>query len=215
MPCIPPRARFVPFKTSYFPQLLLCAGLALALAGAAYAEKGDRQQPMNIEADALRYDDLKQVSIFTGNVVLTRGTIVIKGARIEVRQDPQGYQQGVVTAAEGQRASFRQKRDGEDEFVEGESETIEYDGRADVFKLIKNAQLRRLRGTQVSDVVTGNVIQYNSLTDVFTVDGGSQKGSAPGGGRVRATLTPRSAAPAQANPGVPLRSDDGVGGGRK
>lgn len=215
MPCILPRARFVPFKTSYFPRLLLCAGLALAYAGAAHAEKGDRQQPMNIEADALRYDDLKQVSIFTGNVVLTRGTIVIKGARIEVRQDPQGYQQGVVTAAEGQRASFRQKRDGEDEFVEGESETIEYDGRADVFKLIKNAQLRRLRGTQVSDVVTGNVIQYNSLTDVFTVDGGAQKGSPQGGGRVRATLTPRSAAPTQANPGVPLRSDDGVSGGRK
>lgn len=203
----------MPSKTSYFPRLLLCAGLALA--GAAHAEKGDRQQPMNVEADALRYDDLKQVSIFTGNVVLTRGTIVIKGARIEVRQDPQGYQFGVVTAAEGKRATFRQKRDGDDEFVEGESETIEYDGRADVFKLIKNAQLRRLRGTQVSDVVTGNVIQYNSLTDVFTVDGGSQQGGAQGGGRVRATLTPRSAAPATANPGLPLRSDDGVGGGRK
>ncbi|MCP2937323.1 lipopolysaccharide transport periplasmic protein LptA, partial [Salmonella enterica subsp. enterica serovar Typhimurium] len=84
-------------------------------------------------ADALRYDDLKQVSIFTGNVVLTRGSIVIKGARVEVRQDPQGYQFGVVTAAEGQRATFRQKRDGENEFVEGESDTIEYDGRADVF----------------------------------------------------------------------------------
>ncbi|MFN4362156.1 MAG: lipopolysaccharide transport periplasmic protein LptA [Hylemonella sp.] len=199
----------MPFKKSLFPWLLLCAGLALA--GLAHAEKGDRQQPMNVEADALRYDDLKQVSIFTGNVVLTRGTIVIRGARVEVRQDPQGYQFGVVTAAEGQRATFRQKRDGEDEFVEGESETIEYDGRADVFKLIKNAQLRRLRGTQVSDVVTGNVIQYNSLTDVFTVDGGAQKGS----GRVRATLTPRSAAPATANPGLPLRSEDGVGGGRK
>ncbi|MBX9872668.1 MAG: lipopolysaccharide transport periplasmic protein LptA [Burkholderiaceae bacterium] len=208
-----PRARFVPFKKSSFPWLLLCAGLALA--SAVHAEKGDRQQPMNVEADALRYDDLKQVSIFTGNVVLTRGTIVIKGARIEVRQDPQGYQFGVVTAAEGKRATFRQKRDGEDEFVEGESETIEYDGRADVFKLIKNAQLRRLRGTQVSDVVTGNVIQYNSLTDVFTVDGGSQQGTPQGGGRVRATLTPRSAAPATANPALPLRSEDGVGGGRK
>uniref|UniRef100_UPI0035B44BDA lipopolysaccharide transport periplasmic protein LptA n=1 Tax=Hylemonella sp. TaxID=2066020 RepID=UPI0035B44BDA len=205
----------MPFKKSHAPRLLLCAGLALSLAGAVHAEKGDRQQPMNVEADALRYDDLKQVSIFTGNVVLTRGSIVIRGARVEVRQDPQGYQFGVVTAAEGQRATFRQKRDGENEFVEGESDTIEYDGRADVFKLIKNAQLRRLRGTQVSDVVTGNVIQYNSLTDVFTVDSGSQQGAAPGGGRVRATLTPRSAVPPAPNPGVPLRSDEAVGGGRK
>jgi lipopolysaccharide export system protein LptA len=51
----------------------------------------------------------------------------------------------VVTAAPGQRAFFRQKRDGDNEFIEGESETIEYDGKADVFKLIKDARLRRLR----------------------------------------------------------------------
>lgn len=205
----------MPLKTSYIPRLWLCAGLALA-AATVHAEKADRLQPMNIEADALRYDDLKQVSVFTGNVVLTRGTIVIRGARIEVRQDPQGYQFGVVTAAPGQRATFRQKRDGENEFVEGESETIEYDGKADVFKLIKDAQLRRLRGTQVSDVVTGTTIQYSSLTDIFTVDGSSQKGGERGGERVRATLTPRSAAPApaQAPAGVPLRGDDRLGGGR-
>ncbi|MCA3239434.1 MAG: lipopolysaccharide transport periplasmic protein LptA [Curvibacter sp.] len=191
-------------------RLLLCT-ICVFAAGAASAEKGDRQQPMNIEADALRYDDLKQVSVFTGNVVLTRGTIIIRGARIDVRQDPQGYQYGVVTALPGQRAFFRQKRDGDNEFIEGESETIEYDGKADLFKLIKDAQLRRLRGTQVTDVVTGTHIQYNSLTDVFTVDGGAQRG----GERVRATLTPRSAASEPARPGAPLRSDDSLGGGRR
>lgn len=198
-----------------FLRFLLCAACALA-AGAASAEKADRKQPMNIEADALRYDDLKQSSVFSGNVVLTRGSIIIKGARIEVRQDPQGYQFGVVTAEPGQRAYFRQKRDDGDEYIEGESETIEYDGRADVFKLIRNAQLRRLRGTQVADVVTGDVIQYNSLSDVFTVDGGTQKG----GERVRATLTPRSEAPQPpasrpVAPPPPLRSDDSLSGGRK
>jgi len=193
-------------------RLLLCAACALTV-GVAGAEKTDAKKPMNIEADALRYDDLKQTSVFSGNVVLTRGSIIIKGTRIEVRQDPQGYQFGVVTAEPGQRAFFRQKRDGEDEYIEGESETIEYDGRADVFKLIKDARLRRLRGTQVADVVTGDIIQYNSLTDVFTVDGSPQKG----GERVRATLTPRNetTAPAVPRPGVPLRNDDTLGGGRK
>lgn len=202
----------MPFIKSFSPCCLLLSATLMS-ATAVHAEKADRLQPMNIEADALRYDDLKQVSIFTGHVVLTRGTIVIKGARIEVRQDPQGYQFGVITGEAGRRASFRQKRDGVDEFMEGESETIEYDGRADVFKLISNAQMRRLRGTQVGDVVSGNIIQYNILTDVFTVDGGTQKGSE----RVRATLTPRSAgtaAPAN-TPAVPLRNDDGLGGGRK
>src|SRR5512139_844610 len=100
---------------SPFLRLLLCAALALA-AGVAQAEKADSSKPMNIEADALRYDDLKQTSVFTGNVVLTRGSIVIKGARIEVHQDPQGYQFGVVTADPGKRAYFRQKRDEGDEY---------------------------------------------------------------------------------------------------
>jgi lipopolysaccharide export system protein LptA len=195
---------------SLFPRLLLCAWCAV-VAGTAGAEKADSRKPMNIEADALRYDDLKQVSVFSGNVVLTRGSIIIKGARIEVRQDPQGYQFGVVTAEPGQRAYFRQKRDEGGEYIEGESETIEYDGRADLFKLITNAELRRLRGTQVADVVTGNLIQYNSLTDVFTVDGSPQKD----GGRVRATLTPRSDAGQPAGAPLPLKADEALGGGRK
>ncbi len=211
-----PKSKIRAFMTSPILRFLLCTVCVLA-AGMAGAQKADSRKPqgtMNIEADALRYDDLKQISVFSGNVVLTRGPIVIKGARIEVRQDAQGYQFGVITAEPGQRAFFRQKREGENEFIEGESLTIEYDGRADVFKLIKDARLRRLRGTQVADVVTGNIIQYNSLSDVFTVDGNPQQ---KGGGRVRATLTPRSEAPQApaSRPAVPLRSDDSLGGGRK
>ena len=102
------------------------------------AEKADRDKPMNVEADALRYDDLKQTSVFTGNVVvLTKGTIVIRGARIDVRQDPEGYQYGVVTAEPGKLAFFRQKREGVDECIEGEAEVIEYDGKADHVKFIR------------------------------------------------------------------------------
>lgn len=195
-----------------FFRLVLCAVCVLGTL-AAHAQKEDRKQVLNIEADALRYDDQKQISIFSGNVVLTRGSIVIKGARIEVRQDPQGYQYGTVTAEPGKRAYFSQKRDDGEESIEGESEVIEYDGRADVFKLAGAAQLRRLRGTQVADVLSGNLIQYNSLSDVFTVDGSAQQG----GQRVRATLTPRSQAPAAtaSRPTVPLRADETLGGKRK
>jgi lipopolysaccharide export system protein LptA len=72
--------------------------------------------------------------------------------------------------------------------------------------------LRRLHGEKVDDVVTGNIIQYNSLTDVFTVDGGAEKN----GGRVRATLTPRKeAAQDRAGVPVPLRPDDTLDRSRK
>jgi lipopolysaccharide export system protein LptA len=177
----------------HFSSLLLVA-LALA-AGPAAAEKADRNKPMNVEADALRYDDLQQTSVFTGKVVVTKGTIVIRGAKMTVRQDPEGYQFGVVTAEPGKQAYFRQKREGIDEFIEGESETIEYDGKADRVKFIGRAEMRRLRGATVNDETSGSVITYDNTNDQFTVDGGVAAATPSNpGGRVRATLAPRAAA---------------------
>ena len=189
-------------------------GLALAvLAGAAGAEKADRNKPMNVESDALRYDDLQQTSVFTGRVVLTKGSILIRGAQIDVRQDPEGYQFGIVKAEPGKLAFFRQKREGVDEYIEGESEVIEYDGRADTVRFIKSAQLRRLRGATLADEVNGSMILYNNLTDVFTVDGGPPT---PGRGRVRAMLTPKpEPAPNGAAPAPALRPSTTLGGPAK
>ena len=202
----------------YLPQLLLCSAFAL-LTGVASAEKADRNKPINVESDALRYDDLKQTSVFTGRVVLTKGSIIIRGAQLEVREDPEGYQFGLVTAEPGKLAFFRQKREGVDEYIEGESETIEYDGRADVVKLIKNARLRRLRGATLADEVTGAVINYNNATEVFTVNGSVAKSGSGSGGRVRAMLTPKAeavpATPAASQPGPALRSTTTLGEERK
>ena len=168
--------------------------------GVAVAERADRSKPMNIEADALRYDDLKQTSVFTGRVVLTKGSIIIRGARVDVRQDPEGFQYGVVTAAPGERAFYRQKREGVDEYIEGEAEVIEYDGRADRVKFIRRAELRRYRGATVTDQSSGALITYDNTSEVFTVDGGGAPGTS--GGRVRAMLSPREAAPASGTSGA-------------
>jgi lipopolysaccharide export system protein LptA len=213
-------SKFRAFMNSILP--LLCLFLALGgLAGNAAAEKADRGKPMNIEADALRYDDVKQVSVFSGNVVLTKGSIVIRGGQIEVRQDPEGYQFGLVTGAGDALAFFRQKRDGLDEFIEGEGETIEYDGRADAVKFVRKAQLRRYRGAAVADEITGGLIIYDNVRDVFSVDGNASKGVAGApAGRVRAMLTPKpeaSAVPSAPNGSgpAPLRVTPALGGAPK
>ena len=85
----------------------LCFGCATRVA---LAEKADRNKPMNVEADALRYDDVNQTSVFTGKVVVSKGSILIRGAKVDVRQDPEGYQFGTITAEPGKLAYFRQKR---------------------------------------------------------------------------------------------------------
>lgn len=79
-----------------------------------------------------------------------------------------------------------------DEFVEGESERIEYDGRADTVKFINKAKTRRLRGATLADEITGELIVYENLTDTFRVDGSSAKdASGKPVGRFRGMLTPK------------------------
>lgn len=197
-------------KTPFAPWLVM--SLLTLVAPWVLAEQADRNKPMNVEADALRFDEPKQLSVFTGNVVLTKGTILIRGARVEVHQDAQGNQFGQVTAEPGKQAFFRQKREGVDEYIEGEGERIDYDGRADTVKFSTNAKLRRYQGATLNDEFNAGVIVYNNTTEVFSLDGAPGAGSAgrtgqPGApaGRVRAMLTPR-ATPAASTPATPLRA---------
>ncbi len=196
-------------KNAYLPTFkTLVLAVCLGTTGFVHAEKADRLKPMNVEADAMRYDDLKQTNVFTGKVQMTKGSIILRGARVDVRQDAEGNQFGVVTAEPGKLAYFKQKRDGVDEYIEGEGETIEYSSKLDNVKFIKRAVMRRLLGAKVNDEVTGAVIVYDNTTDVFTVDNNLGGQNTPGG-RVRAMLTPKVAASAPvgtAMPGAALRS---------
>ncbi len=202
-------------------RFLLLTVLALSWGGA-QAERADRDKPMHIESDALRHDDQKQTSTFTGKVTLTKGSIVMRGARLEVRQDAQGNQFGILTAEPGALGFFRQKRDGVDEFIEGQAERIEYDSQADSVRLLRKAELRRFRGAKLNDEISGNVIVYDNKTDMFSVDGVA---GPSGSGRVRAVLAPRAAASAASSPDAgragaaqtapALRSSATLGGDRK
>lgn len=209
-----------------YPACLLMLAAVLAAFPAA-AEKADRDKPMNAEADALRYDDLKQTSVFTGNVVITKGTIIIRGARVDVMQDAEGYQTAIVIAAPDKLAFYRKKRDLVDEYIEGEGERIEYDSRADTVKFIRQAVLRRYVGANLADESAGDLIVYDNPTDVFTVDSGQQTRTAINpSGRVRALLAPRNKAsapgapvappPSGPTPGAPgLRSSTTLGNDKK
>lgn len=201
---------------------LLVLGL---MAGAtAAAAPADRDQPMNVEADSLRHEDSRQTSIFTGNVVVTKGSILIRGQQIEVRQTPQGQQLGTVLGSASAQAFFRQKRAAADEYIEGVADRIEYNGQADTVKFIGRAVLRRFRGSALNDETSGSTIVYDNSADVFTVDGGSAgRNPTNPSGRVRAMLTPVPTAdkapatvpPPQGTPMAPLQSTPAMGEGKR
>ena len=145
------------------------------------AEQNDRTQPMHIEADQVVMKETEQTSTFTGNVEINQGTLQIRGDKIVISQDAQGNKLALIY---GSTASFRQKREGLDEYVEGYGERIEYDTLKQTVEIYGKAQLKRDQ-----DFIRGEHIIYNAQSEIFQVDtGATVQGVAPQ--RVRAVLQP-------------------------
>ena len=83
----------------------------------------------------------------------------------------------VALGVPGTQAYFRQKREGLDEFIEGNADRIDYDSRSDLVKLTGNAKVRRLRGSTTADEITGNLITYDNRAELFNVAGDNAAGS--------------------------------------
>jgi len=169
---------------------LLLPALCLA-AVPAWGEHADRNQPTLIVADHQTVDDLKQVSIFTGHVVLTKGTIRVTGERMEYREDAEGYQYAVVTAGPGSVATFHERRDptrpGIEETFDGVADRIEYDNHADTVKLFIDAIVRRFENGVLRDEFTADQIVYDARTSHYDLTSSESKP----GSRVVSRIAPR------------------------
>jgi lipopolysaccharide export system protein LptA len=189
--------------------LILCiAGLLSSLP--AHAEKADQEKPTNIAADHTESDDLHQIDIFTGNVILTKGTIILRCDKLLVHQDPEGYQSGVATWDGVTPVYFKQKREGlVDQYMEGNAERIEYDEKTNTVKLFDHALVKRLQAGKDADETHGDTITYNSENEKYFVTSGKTqprthtliqpKSTEPPGG-TPAKVTAGSATPATATP---------------
>jgi lipopolysaccharide export system protein LptA len=169
------------------------------------AERADRDKPVNLEADRFDLDDAKKEAVFVGAVTLTQGTLTIKADKIIVKQDAEGFQYGI---AYGNPAHFRQKREGFDEYIEGFSERLEYDGKADKMQMFTNARIQR-----GGDEVRGDYISYNAVTEFFQVIGGAKSTATTGSpqGRVHAVIQPKPKPGIPASPGaVQLKPSESV-----
>jgi lipopolysaccharide export system protein LptA len=152
---------------------------------------------------------VKRQQIFEGNVQLSKGTLVIRAERIVVHQDEDGYQRGVASGG-ASLANFRQKREGLDEFIDGEAERIEHDAKAE-----KTEFFGRARVKSGLDEVRGQFISYDARSEQYVVTSGANGTRAPSGSRerVRAIIQPRTggadSAPAAA--GATLKGVQDIG----
>lgn len=160
------------------------------------AEKADKDKPTQIDANRMSSDDARRISIFEGNVVLSKGTILVRADRITVRQDAEGFQ---ISTASGTPARFRQKRDGKEEWIEGEALFIEIDDKKEKVELREKARILRDK-----DEVRGDLISVDTRSEFFSVTGGKSAvtGANPEG-RVRAVIQPKARSDESAGTAAP------------
>jgi lipopolysaccharide export system protein LptA len=180
---------------------ILAAAIFLLVPLAASAEKADALKPVDIAFDNANVDQVTQNYVATGNVVITRGTMILKSDRAEVKESPDGWRTFILTANPGKLATFRQKRDGgPDLWGEGQAQRIEYDERNDIVKLFSKAVIRQLEGKKVTQEMASEFISYDNRNEKLLGLNDANGTDKPGNGRGSITLQPRRAPAAGAAP---------------
>ncbi|MFL6657888.1 MAG: lipopolysaccharide transport periplasmic protein LptA [Massilia sp.] len=177
--------------------------IAFALFGltalGASAEKADAGKQAVIDYSTLSVDEVTQTSILAGDVIVTKGTLVLRAEKATVKKTPDEDMLVTLNAGAGKLATFRQKRDGgPDLWVEGEAQRIEYDERTAIMKLFGNAKIRQSEGNRTTDEIQSEYISYDSLREVFTAHNEASGASKTGGARGRMIIAPRKPRPAPA-----------------
>ena len=152
----------------------------------------DSQQPIEIEADFAELDDQEGRTIYVGNVIVTQGSIKMKGDKLKVLFSEDRDLEHVHM--EGRPAYFKQTPDGGKEDVEGEGLIIEYLAKSSMLHLIQKAKL-----TQGNRLFTGDRINYDSAKSVITGRGQpkttDKTDRPPTRKRVKVIIPPKKPAP--------------------
>jgi lipopolysaccharide export system protein LptA len=96
-----------------FDLRILMLVLCFSVTNLAQAEKADKDKPISLSSDKASFDDINQIYILEKNVLLTKGTLIIRGENATIKIDPEGYQFATIIAKPGSLASLKQKRDTE------------------------------------------------------------------------------------------------------
>ena len=180
------------------PRLLIAAVLASGLAWLppALAQQADAEEEPDtlIISDTLNYDDNAKESVFTGNVVLTRGNMTLHSDRLAMREDSEGYQHGTATVEGGKLVLLRQENPENFEVLEARGQRAEYDGKTEEVEMIGKAVITRFVCGKPFDNIQGERVIYRQASGTYQAFGGPN--SAAPGGRVRSLATPRARADA-------------------
>jgi len=134
----------------------------------AWALPTDRDQPVRIQADSAQMDDKNKVATYTGDVIITQGSMMIKGNVVTVTLNQAG---DIDTATSvGNLAYFEQQQDAaKPDKMQGYAKQIQYQAGRDLIVLTDQAKV-----INAGNTTEGEKIVYNSKTQVATAGRGGK-----------------------------------------
>lgn len=139
---------------------LICLALLTGAAAPALALPDDANQPIRIQANAATLDDRRSTAVYTGNVVITQGSMRLTGNRVTLTTNAAGDVSKVVSV--GSPATYRQQPEADGKPVDARAQTIEYHAADDRVVLIDQAFLEQggntFQGQRVSYDISRQVV---------------------------------------------------------
>lgn len=165
------------------PAELLLLPVLVAFAGAADARSSDRNQPMQLlsNTNSCTLGD-NGTCVLTGNVHITQGTLEISAAKATIYRGGGEVSRAVLSGAP---VVLKQTMD-DGTPMTARATGVDYNLQTEVVVFTGDVNLQQPRGS-----MSGARVVYNLKT------GGVESGGGQGDGRVRMTILPKKAAPAQ------------------
>ena len=149
--------------------------LVLALLSAAplvHALSSDKDKPIEVEADTAELDDINNVSVYTGHVVLTQGSIRMTGDKMTVYNTENDELDTLIM--EGRPATYRQLPDNSNVYDEAQALTIKYFDLKNLVILLDKAEVR-----QEGFFMKGDRIDYDTQLSQVKAQTTAKKGAGP------------------------------------
>ncbi|ALM52112.1 lipopolysaccharide transport periplasmic protein LptA [Halomonas huangheensis] len=171
-------------RPSPAPLLAICLALAAGLTSSAVsALDSDRNAPIQVEADRLDLDDRAGTAVYTGDVRIQQGSMILTGNRVEIQRNDQGELS--MATATGERAYLEQKPSPEEPVVKGWGRKVVYHVAERRIELIDQAELHK-----ANDTFDGAYLEY--FLDRRVVQARSSADGVDGTQRIRMTLEPEN-----------------------
>lgn len=156
------------FKTLPAWLLIFCV-LVLAIYSSAYAIEPGSMEPIEIESDQATLDDLKGISTYSGNVIISQGLSKLQADSIIVNS----LDRKITTIiAKGTPAHFSQQATSETTNIHGYGREITYSTSTQTLTFTGEAKL-----IQAENSFSGDVIEYDVTKKAIKAKGDETAGS--------------------------------------